>query len=567
MTEPANIYTYKTLAELRGLRNEILSDAHALATWVKALGHKGESEDILLILPCLKHNDGRVRANSIEALELLYHRVREQKILPIFANFLTDQEPRVVSACIKALSSQISQKELKQLVDKVYNPLEPRRCLAVLYLIRHLKLNDCLDMVDMMLTNQSPQIQKEAQKVLNYFSELKDNLLAEANAQEQEKQKQFELQTGKPSQETLNWLIASKKLEDYCRTWEPDFDQIENLKWLLSQYHNLETPTLLNLFEVIKRLPHHELETMRTILKPLLEHPDLCYPCVEFLHALGGDDAYLMAIKRKNFPNLSDAREKELFLSVSLLWYQSSPVDFLGFVQNAVTGDRHGTILLSGIYPRINRAQFSETLWEIGFSQWKSIDEMPLFSLLSQGLIHYSSEEKRQILIQISQKMPESKRSFIKNLIKQTPLPEFETTPDPEPKTSPTSKVSIPAKPIPKSRKWTLPALTATALGVIYVIWAAIPQASLPTTAQNRLPEFKKILSSDAFEYRKGEGIVESLPGPNMLRVRLKEHTQTLILPEEMNLVITPGQKVRFYGEWQDDTEQILVRKVFVVQS
>jgi hypothetical protein len=222
------------------------------------------------------------------------------------------------------------------------------------------------------------------------------------------------------------------------------------------------------------------------------------------------------------------------------------------------------------MYARLSQGSFSETLWEIGFSHWKSLDEYPLFSLLSQGLIHYSPPEKRLILSQIAQKMPETKRVLITKVLKDTPLPNMPDQAPIQHSSKPAKTITIPEIKHPKNRRWLYPALIAGSVASVLLIVALNTSMATPPpviAASAALPRFQIGQTATSVVIHKGEGLIESMPAENMLRVKTKNSSQILILPDKVSFPPSVGQKIRYYGEWQEDTEHILVKKVFLAKS
>ncbi len=81
----------------RALANE--SDPWVLATLLKALGVLGDTGDLNLVQPFLKHQDLRIQANAIESLELL----GDELAFPLVSPMLQAQDPRIRANAIRCL--------------------------------------------------------------------------------------------------------------------------------------------------------------------------------------------------------------------------------------------------------------------------------------------------------------------------------------------------------------------------------------------------------------------------------------------------------------------------------
>lgn len=149
-----------------------VADPYVLASLVKALAVILKLDAPRHVTRYLRHQDGRVRANSMEALSLCGIDLKtDPKLMKLVLNFLGDPEPRVVTNCMRLLSSSLDRKQLLDLVGRYFDFEEERICLNVLYIIKELQLKEVFDLVQKCLNHPSKRVRQHAEDMLENFSE------------------------------------------------------------------------------------------------------------------------------------------------------------------------------------------------------------------------------------------------------------------------------------------------------------------------------------------------------------------------------------------------------------
>ncbi len=90
------------------------SDDHVKATLVKTIGMHGNAEDVPICYRFLEDGSPRVRANAIEALEIINH----PNTYMIFVQWLSDSDNRVKANCIKALR-KLGQQSVNRILEEM----------------------------------------------------------------------------------------------------------------------------------------------------------------------------------------------------------------------------------------------------------------------------------------------------------------------------------------------------------------------------------------------------------------------------------------------------------------
>ncbi|MGM0607022.1 MAG: HEAT repeat domain-containing protein, partial [Candidatus Muiribacteriota bacterium] len=96
------------------------SDSFVSATLVKTIGYLGGKNDVHLLIKYLKDPDPRIRANTIEGLELL----KEDEVYKYIIPMLKDKNPRVLANAAKALQ-KLGKSNVLTLLEKMISL--PRR--------------------------------------------------------------------------------------------------------------------------------------------------------------------------------------------------------------------------------------------------------------------------------------------------------------------------------------------------------------------------------------------------------------------------------------------------------
>ena len=89
-------------------------DDHVRATLVKTIGMHGNAEDVPACYRFLEDDSPRVRANAIEALEIINH----PNTYMIFVQWLSDNDNRVKANCIKALR-KLGQQSVNRILEEM----------------------------------------------------------------------------------------------------------------------------------------------------------------------------------------------------------------------------------------------------------------------------------------------------------------------------------------------------------------------------------------------------------------------------------------------------------------
>jgi HEAT repeat protein len=169
ISQPSDPFFEKALLRMESS----LKEPRVIASYVKALAHVQGRESLSIIAKYLRHKDARVRANCIEALEILEVDPSQKEILEILMNFLGD-DPRVAGNCIRILASALRPAALMALIEDYFDREDPRKCLNILYLIRHLKLDTGFHIVETCLNHESKKVQERATELLKFLGRAED---------------------------------------------------------------------------------------------------------------------------------------------------------------------------------------------------------------------------------------------------------------------------------------------------------------------------------------------------------------------------------------------------------
>jgi HEAT repeat protein len=166
VSHPAPFY----VKALQRFENEEM-DPFVISSFVKAIAACAGSESLPYIVRHLRHSDGRVRANCIEAIGLAGISPGTASVIPLLINFLADIEPRVVQNCIRVLAECVETTKISTIVDDYWDSSDEAKCLNALHLIRELKLQQNVHILQAALNHKSARVREAAEKLKPVFAE------------------------------------------------------------------------------------------------------------------------------------------------------------------------------------------------------------------------------------------------------------------------------------------------------------------------------------------------------------------------------------------------------------
>jgi HEAT repeat protein len=156
---------HKNLISLRGmLKSE--SDPTVLSAILPAIGKFGSEADIQSFEPFLQHPSPRVRANAIEALEL----IGSNKVFPYIMSCLDDSDNRVRTNAMKAvrqLSPLLIQRMVRAMVKA---PVQSLRASAA-YVLRFLPSEQSVGLLIELVESRVPPVRESALKSMKILAE------------------------------------------------------------------------------------------------------------------------------------------------------------------------------------------------------------------------------------------------------------------------------------------------------------------------------------------------------------------------------------------------------------
>ena len=150
------------------------NDPRELATLILQCSQINASDEdkITLIKPYLKHSDGRVRANAVESLSILYPESEKD----FFLDYLNDQNNRVVGNAIFVLSTEdhCPENYRKPISDALENLLcnhETNGCLTALYCISNCRDEIFLPFLIQLINHEEKDVADKAHALLSAWAE------------------------------------------------------------------------------------------------------------------------------------------------------------------------------------------------------------------------------------------------------------------------------------------------------------------------------------------------------------------------------------------------------------
>ena len=141
-------------------------DDHVKATLVKTIGMHGNAQDVPVCYRFLEDESPRVRANAIEALEIINH----PNTYMIFVQWLSDADNRVKANCIKALR-KLGQQSVNRILEEMLCSEYIAYKESALYVISLSPSRQGLNLLQTFLTEEyDPALIERALHVIHEFS-------------------------------------------------------------------------------------------------------------------------------------------------------------------------------------------------------------------------------------------------------------------------------------------------------------------------------------------------------------------------------------------------------------
>tara|TARA_B100000674_G_scaffold496184_1_gene525667 strand:- start:1500 stop:2990 length:1491 start_codon:yes stop_codon:yes gene_type:complete len=142
------------------------SDDHVKATLVKTIGMHGTAQDVPACYRFLEDESPRVRANAIEALEIINH----PNTYMIFVQWLSDSDNRVKANCIKALR-KLGQQSVNRILEEMLCSEYMAYKESALYVISLSPSRQGLNLIQTFLSEEyDPALIERALHVIHEFS-------------------------------------------------------------------------------------------------------------------------------------------------------------------------------------------------------------------------------------------------------------------------------------------------------------------------------------------------------------------------------------------------------------
>ncbi|PLX19192.1 MAG: hypothetical protein C0601_02415 [Candidatus Muiribacterium halophilum] len=145
-------------------------DIFVIATLVKAIGYLGSEENIDLLCEFLKSPDGRVRANTVEALAV----IGGEKVLPVVLPMLEDKHPRVKITTANYLISNSDDINIDNIIEKYSRSNSLPEKAAVIFLIDKIRAPRYANVLMLLSKDKNKVIAKDAQSALKKISKIQD---------------------------------------------------------------------------------------------------------------------------------------------------------------------------------------------------------------------------------------------------------------------------------------------------------------------------------------------------------------------------------------------------------
>ena len=141
-------------------------DARAMASLVIAVGRLGGSTEIECLASFLSSSDGRVRANGVEGLGMIYERYGDANIPGLLKPLLGDRHNRVKANAIVALRGEA---EASEALEQMVYSGSPTYQRSAIYAIMVLRRKEYKPLLDFLVRAKDRMVQKQANEALEFF--------------------------------------------------------------------------------------------------------------------------------------------------------------------------------------------------------------------------------------------------------------------------------------------------------------------------------------------------------------------------------------------------------------
>ena len=150
------------------------TNPHEIATLILKCSQvsANESDKISVIQPYLKHKNGRIRANAIESLSILYPESKRD----FFINYLSDNNNRVIGNSIFILSKEdhcpeCYLKPVSEAIEDLMSNHETNGCLTALYCIGNCRDEKFLPFLLRLTNHEDKNVADKAHSLLSAWAE------------------------------------------------------------------------------------------------------------------------------------------------------------------------------------------------------------------------------------------------------------------------------------------------------------------------------------------------------------------------------------------------------------
>jgi len=141
-------------------------DARASASLIIAIGRLGGAGEIDSLAAFLPSSDGRVRANAVEGLGMIYERYGDARIPPLLKPLLGDRHNRVKANAIVALRGEA---EAGEALEQMVYSGSPTYQRSAVYAIMVLRRREYRPLLDFLVRAKDRMVQKQASEALEFF--------------------------------------------------------------------------------------------------------------------------------------------------------------------------------------------------------------------------------------------------------------------------------------------------------------------------------------------------------------------------------------------------------------
>ncbi|MFW5782384.1 MAG: HEAT repeat domain-containing protein, partial [Candidatus Muiribacteriaceae bacterium] len=146
-------------------------DPFVLATLIKSIGYLGSQENLRDIIEFIKHNDPRVRSNTIESLAMLgKNRGAEQLILPL----VKDSNPRVRITAANYIMTYTDDNHVDSLIQDMSSSSNVSDRVSVLFLIENIPSPKYFSTVKKLSDDKNRMVSEKAESLLTKLTNIEE---------------------------------------------------------------------------------------------------------------------------------------------------------------------------------------------------------------------------------------------------------------------------------------------------------------------------------------------------------------------------------------------------------